>query len=228
MMSDHHKIQIIKDGTILPESEYRVLRCPYNSRRQNGYGYMDDDGYFKCNNSYCEDAACSYCHTSERDCITDRVNRGEWDEWEMGQFENDFCNLAWETDDDCAEWISLYQMLKNNQCMITDNTHIHYEALIKSQPKDAENCAQDENDGNGFTPEGIPKPDWYYNGHNSADWEAWCNSYRATSMEDTDNDDDDDDDERFGEAAVAAEETAKALATEEKTTTTSGWISKLL
>ena len=149
---------------------------------------MDDDGYCKCNNSYCEDAACSYYHTSERDCITDRVNRGEWDEWEMGQCENDFCDLAWETDDR-AEWISLYQMVKNNQCMITDNTHIHYEALIKSQPKDAENCAQDENDGNGFTPEGIPKPDWYYIGHKSADWEpgAIVILHKSCKMAHTDN-----------------------------------------
>ena len=186
MMSDYHKIQIIKDGTILSESEYRVLRCPY-SKLDSRYGYMDDSGYFKCNNNYCEDAACSYYHTDDRDCITDKIDRGEWDEWEMDQFENDFCDLDWETDDNCAEWMSLYQMLKTNDCMITDRTHSHYEALLQSQPTDAkigncdtcDDCTQcDEIDGrNGFTPEGVPIPDWYYSGHNSADWEAWCNSY---------------------------------------------------
>ena len=75
MMSDYHKIQIIKDGTILPESEYRVLRCPY-SKLDSRYGYMDDSGYFKCKNNYCEDAACTFYHTDDRGLYAARIIAG--------------------------------------------------------------------------------------------------------------------------------------------------------
>ena len=187
-MSEYHQIQLIKDGTILSQSEYKIIRCPY-SKVDNRYGYIDSDGYFLCKNNYCEESACTFFHTSDRDCIQDKLDQGTWDDWEMWQFEEDFCDLDWEIDDNCEEWISLYHLLKTNDCKISDKTHDHYKTLLESKPEDIviddainHECSQcdelDEIDGrNGFTPEGVPIPDWYNNGYNSADWEAWCNMY---------------------------------------------------
>ena len=54
----------------------------------------------------------------------------------------------------------------------------------KSKRKVDDDSVPDKADGRS-----IPKPDWFYNGHNSANWEAWCemHGHDEVAINDDDN-----------------------------------------
>ena len=128
-MLPYHKIEVNKEGSPV------VIHCPY-IRSENAFGWIDDGGYFKCNGRYCEDAACSYYHECKRDCIIDRIERNEWEEFLMNEFEEDFCRKEGEDaeiEGEDAEIMECYEILKRNNCMISEKTHKHAEMLKRKQ-----------------------------------------------------------------------------------------------
>ena len=126
IMSAYHKIEMVYGSPV-------VMRCPYN-RWENAFGWIDNGGYLKCNGRYCADDSvlmqCSTFHGCKRDCITDRIERSEWGEYLMKEFEEDFCCP---NEGEHAEMMECYDILKRNKCMISGKTHDHAEKLKKKE-----------------------------------------------------------------------------------------------
>ena len=116
---DLHKHKILEDGKV--ENTF----CPYNTH--NSYGFIDRDGYFRCNSSYCGDLKPPSLHTEFIDCIEDLIDDGYWnnDNYKDNFSENPY---AWEFERDFdyveeTTWLKAYDLLKEHKCQLTEKTH---------------------------------------------------------------------------------------------------------
>ena len=91
-----------------------VIFCPYE--RHNPYGFIDEDGYYRCNSYYCTDSKFGSLHKKLIDCIRERIFCGEWDEYDMDEFETDYQCY----NDD--EWIACYDLIKSEGKPVTKET----------------------------------------------------------------------------------------------------------
>ena len=108
--SNLHQHKILEDGKV------KITFCPYDTH--NSYGYVDRDGYYQCNSSYCYDLKPDSLHTGYIDCITYTIEDGYWNgEDYKGEFEGDFKYV------EKATWLEAYNLLKEGNCQLTEKTH---------------------------------------------------------------------------------------------------------
>ena len=132
---------------------------------------------------------CTSYHDCKRDCIIDRIERNEWEEFLMKEFEDDFCCP---NDGEEAEMMECYEILKRNKCMISDKTHDHAEMLKKKQQDILDSCSKKiEDQPDEMMADGADSKSERAKGPG---WESWCESFRGTTLDgegDWDVDDDD-------------------------------------